>query len=117
MSDKRENESILKCKPPSLSVCLFVVLLLILIMGITTFLVAEVKMLTTPLNETTTENETRIVESQYIHFDLVEIGDTYNIYVDKDTDILYIELKANGYSSALSVILKADGAPKKLSDY
>lgn len=111
------DNSGIKCKPPSLSVCLFVVLLLILIVGITSFLFAEVKMLISPLNDTAMENEIHIVESQYVRFDIVEVGDTYNIYVDKDTEILYIELKANGYSSALSVLMKADGTPKKLSDY
>ena len=111
------DNSGIKCKPPSLSVCLFVVLLLILIVVLTSFLFAEVKMLISPLNDTAMENEIHIVESQYVRFDIVEVGDTYNIYVDKDTEILYIELKANGYSSALSVLMKADGTPKKLSDY
>jgi len=118
MSDDRNvDNGEIKCKSPSLSACLFVILLLVLIMGITSFLVAEVKMLTTPLNGTVTENETHIVESQYVSFDIVEVGDTYNIYVDRDTEILYIELKANGYSSALTALMKADGTPKKLSDY
>lgn len=115
--DCGKNVGGIKCKTPSVSVCLFVVLLLILTVVLTSFLFAEVKMLISPLNDTAIENEIHIVESQYVCFDIVEVGDTYNIYVDKDTEILYIELKANGYSSALSVLMKADGTPKKLSDY
>ena len=40
---------------------------------------------------------------------IVDVGDTYYIYVDRDTRVMYIS--RNGYSG-ITVMVNADGTPK-----
>jgi len=111
-----EKNSILKCKIPSISACLVVILLLFLLLIFSAVIVTKIRGLTDPLHPDIARQE-HIVYSKYTDWSIVESGSTYIIYVDNRTDNLYIELKSNEYSSALSPLLDKNGLPMKLSDY
>lgn len=104
-----------KNKLPLGSICLVGVLLLTLLLLLAITIVARVHSVISPLNSNIS-NES-VIDSKYIDFHIVEQGENYVIYVDQQTGVLYMEIKSNGYSSAITVLLNEDGTPKKLSDY
>ncbi len=102
----------MKLKKPSNTVCLIVVALLVFILFCTTILVHEIKKIITPLD--TNENT---ITSVYADFEEIESTIEYSIYRDIETDVLYIEIRRNGYSSALSPLFNSDGSLKKFSQF
>lgn len=100
-------------KKPSNTICLVVVMLLILVVSCCAFFYVEANRLIEQLNTV----EGNVVSSEYVSFSIIENEETYTIYRDDTTDILYIELKRNGYSSALTILFNEDGTPKKYGQY
>lgn len=104
----------IECKKPGGTVCLLVILLLVLIISISGFIVKKITTLVHPLNNDIRNQQYEYtIESNYINLQILEKESTYVIYRDTNTDNLYLELRANGYSSALTPILESDGTPKK----
>lgn len=105
-------------KKPSSTVCLIVVVLLLFILLCGIFMHIQIDYLLDPLkgNQNLTESQT-VLESTYVNFEIIEQGKEYTIFRDAQTDVLYIEYKRNGYSSAMTVLLNADGSPKTYSQY
>ena len=58
-----------------------------------------------------------VINSTYAELEIIEHKPEYTVFRDLQTDVLYIELKRNGYSSALTVLLNADGSPKMYSQF
>lgn len=114
MSDGETSNKV-KYKFPSFSICMVVVLLLMFVVLMISIIIARIQSVTNPLNDNMI-NESAI-SSMYVDLEIVEKDQYHTIYVDNQTGILYMEIKSNGYSSALTVLLKEDGTPKKLSDY
>lgn len=105
-----------KYKRPTTTVCLLVILLLIFIICITILTIQQVAKIIDPLfNDNRDMQNEYVIESSYVNLEIVERGDTYIIYRDNYTDILYLELRSNGYSSSLTVIMDENGEPKKYS--
>lgn len=57
------------------------------------------------------------VDSQYVQMEIVDEGPEFKIYRDRNTDILYLNIKTTLYSSSLSPIYNSDGKPAKYSDF
>lgn len=105
-------------KKPRNTMWLIIIMLLIFSILCGAFIYTQIVKLIQPLNEKQRqENETIVVDSTYAEFDIIEENNTHTIYRDTQTDVLYIEFKRNGYSSAMSVLMNADGTPKTYSQY
>ena len=102
----------MKFKKPSNTVCLIVLALLVFIVFCTAILFHEVRKVVTPLD---TNGNT--ITSVYADFQEIESSEEYSIYRDIETDVLYIEMRRNGYSSALSPLYNGDGTLKKYSQF
>jgi hypothetical protein len=107
----------MKFKKPSNTICLVVVLLLVFILISGAFVYSQIYHLVTPLGETEIISGKVIIDSPYVELDVIEQENQYTILRDKQTDVLYIELRRNGYSSAVTVLLNEDGTPKKYSQF
>ena len=104
----------IECKKPAGNVCLLVVLLLVLIISLVTFVAKQIHFIVNPLNNDIRNQQHEYdIESEYINLQILEKEQTYVIYRDINTNNLYLELRSNGYSSALTPILESDGTPKK----
>ena len=108
----------MKFKKPSNTICLIVVLLLIFILLCGAFVYSQIVDLTEPLSveQSYVEGEQMFI-STYAQFEIIEQKKEYTILRDAQTDVLYIEFKRNGYSSALTVLVNADGTPKTYSQF
>ena len=105
-------------KRPSGTICLVVVVLLLFILLCGAFMFSQISDLTEPLEgkQTYTTGQ-KTFESTYADFEIIEQGPEFTILRDTQTDVLYIEFKRNGYSSALTVLVNADGTPKTYSQF
>ena len=57
------------------------------------------------------------VDSEYVRLEVIDQGETFKIYRDMDTDVLYMNVMGTLYSSSLSPIYKEDGEVMKYPDY
>ena len=107
-----------KFKKPSNTICLIVVMLLIFILLCGAFVYSQIVSLIAPLDvEHDHDNDGIVVSSTYVEFEIVEDATEHTIYRDNLTDVLYIEYKRNGYSSAMTVLMNTDGTPKTYSQF
>ena len=108
----------MKFKKPSNTICLIVVMLLIFILLCGAYVYSQIVNLTEPLavDQYYTNGEIMFT-SDYAEFEIIEQETEYTILRDTQTDVLYIEFKRNGYSSALTVLVNADGTPKTYSQF
>ena len=107
----------MKFKKPSNTICLIVVLLLIFILLCGVYVYSQIVNVTEPLaGQNHTDGEIMFT-SDYAEFEIIEQKTEYTILRDTQTDVLYIEFKRNGYSSALTVLVNADGTPKTYSQF
>jgi archaellum component FlaG (FlaF/FlaG flagellin family) len=105
-------------KKPSNTICLIVVVLLLFILCCGAFVYSQINDLTEPLeNEHVYKAGEKLADSVYTDFEIIEQRKEYTILRDAQTDVLYIELRRNGYSSALTVLFNADGTPKTYSQF
>ena len=108
----------MKFKKPSNTICLVVVILLLFILCCGAFVYSQINDLTAPLEgERIYITGEVLVESTYVNFEVIEQSKGYTIFRDNQTDILYLEFKRNGYSSAITVLLNTDGTPKTYSQF
>lgn len=104
-------------KKPSGTICLVVVVLLIFILSCGAIMFSQISNLTEPLEGGNYTIGQKTFESTYAEFEIIEQGPEYTIIRDAQTDVLYMEFKRNGYSSALTVLVNADGTPKTYSQF
>ena len=107
----------MKFKKPSNTICLIVVMLLIFILLCGAYVYSQIVNVTQPLAGPNRNNGEIMFISDYVEFELIEQDTTHTIFRDTQTDVLYVEFKRNGYSSALTVLLNADGTPKTYSQF
>lgn len=104
-------------KKPSGTICLVVVVLLVFILLCGAVMYTQITKVTQPLGSQNYTIGEKTFESTYAEFEIIEQGQEYTILRDAQTDVLYMEFKRNGYSSALTVLLNADGTPKTYSQF
>ena len=93
-------------------------MLLIFILLCGAFVYSQIVNLTEPLADGQQyTNGEQMFTSVYAQFEIIDQDTEYTILRDAQTDVLYIEFKRNGYSSALTVLLNADGTPKTYSQF
>lgn len=105
-------------KKPSGTICLVVVVLLIFSILCGAFIYTQIIDLAEPLEGGPSYSiGQKTFESTYAEFEIIEQGPEFTILRDTQTDVLYMEFKRNGYSSALTVLVNADGTPKTYSQF